>query len=72
MYGQAHLLTSLIPLLSHMVRPDMLAVPAGQMVSLVSAISLLGGGIWYQDRTAVVAALLMGIAKICDGKEEKD
>ena len=59
-------MSSLIPLLSHMVRPDMLAVPAGQMVSLVSAISLLGGGICYQDSPAVVAAVLMVMAKICD------
>ena len=46
----------------------MLAVPAGQLVSLVSAISLLGGGMWYEDRTAVVAAIIMGVAKICDSQ----
>ena len=64
--GQAHLVTSLVPLLSNLVRPDKLSLPAGKLVSIVSALSLLGGGIYWQEGAAVSTFLLLVTAKICD------
>ena len=79
--GQVHLLSSLLPLLCNLVRPDRWvikhniahdhdydrwAIPAGQVVTTVSAASLLLGGVYWQEGTAVLAALLLVLAKTFD------
>ena len=42
------------------------AIPAGQVVTTVSAASLLLGGVYWQEGTAVLAAILLVLAKIFD------
>ena len=60
------LFSSLFPVISHILKKDRLSVIIGNIVCITSLFSLLVGGLYYKDNTAVLVAALMFIVKAMD------
>ena len=60
------LFSSLFPVISHILKKDRMSVIIGNIVCITSLFSLLAGGLYYKDNTAVLVAALMFIVKAMD------